>query len=259
MLARGAAFVFLAVGLVNAWLVLPLYTGSPADAAGDEELTMASFNVSANNNDRPRVLDWVQDESPDLAILLESTAAWEDEVRAAPSTFGYSIVSDFPQDRRFGITVLSKEPVDESQLLRLGELEDPVIRLVTTFDGRPMVIYAVHPRPATSQDGSEARDSLLEDVAERVTREVDRVVVIGDLNATPWSHAFRSLEADTDLVNSQKGYGLQATWPNLPLWLNIPIDHMLHTDDLTTKERATGPSLGSDHRPLVVTVGPASG
>jgi len=255
VLSRGAALVFLAIGLVNVWLVLPLFLGSPEDAGGRGELSMVSFNVSASNDDRARVLSWVDEAGPDMAFLLESSRAWEDDVSAAPPGFGYSVVSDFPEDRRFGITVLAKGPVEQTEVLRLGELEDPVVRVVTLLDGRPIVVYVVHPRAATTQEGSEARDSLLDAVAEEVAAEVDPVVVIGDLNATPWSHAFRNLVSEADLVNSLDGFGLQPTWPDLPFVLAIPIDHMLHTVELTTKERAVGPSLGSDHKPLIVTIG----
>jgi len=56
------------------------------------------------------------------------------------------------------------------------------------------------------------------------------------------------------LVNSQNGFGLAATWPtSLPISL-IPLDHMLHSDSLTTVAREVGPDLGSDHKPLTVEV-----
>ncbi len=258
VLSRGAGVVFFAIGLVNVWLVLPLYLGSPADADGTDELSMASVNVSAGNEDRSRLLAWVEEVGPDLVFLLESTEEWEEAIARAPAEFGYSIVAGVPDNRRFGITVITRTPVAEVEVLRLGELRDPVVRLETTLDGRPVVVYVVHPRPATSQGGSEARDSLLSEVAAAAADEVDAVVVMGDLNATPWSHAFRSLAREADLVNSLVGFGLQPTWPDLPLGLTIPIDHMLHSEDLTTKERSIGPSLGSDHKPLLVTIGRTS-
>jgi endonuclease/exonuclease/phosphatase (EEP) superfamily protein YafD len=59
------------------------------------------------------------------------------------------------------------------------------------------------------------------------------------------------------LVNSQRGYGLAATWPTRPLTL-VPLDHMLHSDSLTTVARDIGPDLGSDHLPLTVEVSVAS-
>ncbi len=253
ILARGAAFVFVVVGLVNVALVVPLYLGSPAEARGSDDLELVSFNVQASNASRDRVMRWIEETEADLVFLLESSQEWE-ALLAEGRVPGYSIQSELPADRRFGITVLAKTDVT-TELLRLGSANDPVIRVETMLDDRPIVIYSVHSRPATSEAGTTMRNSLLAQVAELVGDEVDPVVVIGDLNATPWSSAFRTLQGDADLVNSLDGYGLQPTWPG-DLWfgLTIPIDHMLHTQELTTTDRRIGPSLGSDHRPLQVTV-----
>jgi endonuclease/exonuclease/phosphatase (EEP) superfamily protein YafD len=258
ILARGAAVVFLLVGLINVWMILPLYLQSPAEARGGETLTVASLNVQAANPERARVLRWVEDSGADIVFLLESSEPWEQAIRSAGSGLSYTIQSSLPEGRRFGITVLAKRDVI-ADVVTLGQGTDPVVRVGTDLDGRPLALFAAHPPPATSEEGAAQRDVLLELLAVLVSQEVDPVVVIGDLNATPWSHAFRRLQGDGDLVNSLEGYGLQPTWPaDLPFGLTIPIDHMLHTSELTTTERAVGPSLGSDHRPLLVTVARAA-
>ena len=80
-----------------------------------------------------------------------------------------------------------------------------------------------------------------------------RRVVAGDLNATPWSHPFRRLLADGRLHNSQRGYGLELTFPAhaTPL-LQVSIDHVLYSDGFRVVDRRLGPALGSDHFPVVV-------
>jgi hypothetical protein len=82
------------------------------------------------------------------------------------------------------------------------------------------------------------------------------VVVVGDLNITPWSHAFRSLER-AGLRNSQRGFGLQATWPAGYGPFMVPIDHALHSRDLTVTHREVGPAHGSSHRSVLVELAPA--
>jgi endonuclease/exonuclease/phosphatase (EEP) superfamily protein YafD len=77
--------------------------------------------------------------------------------------------------------------------------------------------------------------------------------VVGDLNATPWSSGLR--------IATASGLGfrsLQPAWT--PTWqagsvFAIPIDHALGTAPLVITRRMVGPDLGSDHRPLVVSVG----
>jgi endonuclease/exonuclease/phosphatase (EEP) superfamily protein YafD len=100
---------------------------------------------------------------------------------------------------------------------------------------------------------------LFADLAELVAQETMPVIVIGDFNATPWSYAFKDFSSETGLVNSQNGYGLDATWPStFPVTL-VPLDHMLHSDSLTTVTRKVGPDLGSDHLPLLVEVSRSAG
>jgi endonuclease/exonuclease/phosphatase (EEP) superfamily protein YafD len=82
-------------------------------------------------------------------------------------------------------------------------------------------------------------------------RELGRVpVVLGDLNASPWSTDFRLL-LDAGLLDSERGFGPQGTFP--AGWaVQLPIDHCLHDPALVTTAREVGADLGSDHRPLLV-------
>ena len=111
-------------------------------------------------------------------------------------------------------------------------------------------------RPASNETDSTYRDEYLDEVSRMVQKESEPTVVVGDFQASPWSHAFRSLESDAELENSMAGFGLQTTWPaDRWAFMRIPIDHLLHSAELTTVDRYLGPSFGVDHRPLVVTLG----
>ncbi len=78
-------------------------------------------------------------------------------------------------------------------------------------------------------------------------------MVVGDFNAARWSHGFRALLDRSGMVDSERGFGFQPTFPaGLPYPLRIPIDHLLHGEGLAVTDRVLGPALGSDHLPLVV-------
>ena len=96
---------------------------------------------------------------------------------------------------------------------------------------------------ARHQDGSEFKF-----VYGKVQREK-----VGDLNVTPWSWPFRNLLTKGETRNSQIGFGLQPTFAATSFaFLRVPIDHLLHSDALLIRDRRLGPSLGSDHFPLLV-------
>jgi len=46
--------------------------------------------------------------------------------------------------------------------------------------------------------------------------------------------------------------GMQPTWPTFSPLLEIPLDHLLHTKDVTIVNREIGVDVGSDHYPLIV-------
>jgi endonuclease/exonuclease/phosphatase (EEP) superfamily protein YafD len=61
------------------------------------------------------------------------------------------------------------------------------------------------------------------------------------------------LEDSGGLRNSQIGFGLQPTFPASSIGvLRVPIDHLLHSQDLRVRDRRLGPALGSDHFSLIV-------
>jgi len=77
-------------------------------------------------------------------------------------------------------------------------------------------------------------------------------IVVGDLNATPWSNAFSGL-GHAGLLRAT---GLKPTWPAIGLgWMGIPIDHVLVTPHWSVMERQIGPNIGSDHLPVMVRIG----
>jgi endonuclease/exonuclease/phosphatase (EEP) superfamily protein YafD len=97
---------------------------------------------------------------------------------------------------------------------------------------------------------------MLAATGEWVASRDNPVVLVGDFNATPWSASFRTLQRRGLLHDTLWGAGLQASWPEGWGPLSIPIDHVLHTADLGSVDRRTGPSFGSAHRPVLVSVGP---
>lgn len=63
---------------------------------------------------------------------------------------------------------------------------------------------------------------------------------------------------DYGLKDTEYGFGIQPTYPvNRPWsWLKrIPIDHCLVSSRFVALNRETGPSVNSDHYPLLVELG----
>jgi endonuclease/exonuclease/phosphatase (EEP) superfamily protein YafD len=112
----------------------------------------------------------------------------------------------------------------------------------------------------TTGERAALRDAQLGFATDWAAEQEGAYMVVGDLNASPWSSPFRGLVSDGGLRNSQLGFGLQPSFSAKTIFpLRVPIDHLLHSQDLRVTDRRLGPPMGSDHFPLVVDLQHAPG
>lgn len=255
LFSKAMGLFFLGMAAVNGLMILPLYSDSPATAVGEDRMTIVSFNVGQRASIRDATFRWIDTVEPDVVVLVDSTEQWTEATEmAAP----YVVQSELPIDRSYGITVLAKEGL-ETELIRASQIRDTVVRIEAEIGDQPVVIYAAQSRPGSNETDAGYRDEYLAEISRMVQAETEPTIVVGDLEASPWSHAFRDLESNGDLENSMSGFGVQTTWPaDRWAFFRIPFDHLLHTDELTTVDRYLGPTFGVEHRPLVVEVGKAA-
>ncbi len=256
--------------LLNVGLILAVVYPAPSvanGAAATPSLRFALANVLTSNRDHALLAAWVDEAKPAALFLQETNQRWLDAV--AETLPGYRLIAAVPREDNFGIaTFVSDEAPFEllgHQVIQFdGDLPaiEVVIRLsVRNGDGGPPTtrdvgVLSLHTLPPFRAKWSETRSAMLEQAATWVEqhRAAGReAVVIGDLNATPWSFAFRRLEAETGMLNSQRGHGIQPSWSaKRPWFMRIPIDHCLHSTGITTLQRELGPNIGSDHLPVFV-------
>ena len=245
---RGVAVGAVVLALVNAAVVVPFFLfGQEPAGAGGSELTVVSFNVQIRNPDREAVIEWVRNLDADVVFLWEASRLWRDEFVAADLPF--QIEDPLQEGMTIGGLVLTRERAGV-QLLETGDRSSIEVKL--PFGNEEVTIIGAHPFPPNSATHAASRDFQLSSVAELAAGVEGPLIVTGDLNATPWSAAFQPLS--DELANSMNGFGWQPTYPAGAGLLMLPIDHLLHSSHLTTVERSTGPDLGSDHLPLIVTV-----
>ena len=113
-------------------------------------------------------------------------------------------------------------------------------------------VRGTHPLPPGGGDYWRWRNGQLAELATFIQGLDGPVVVLGDLNVTPWSHYFRTFARDAQLRDGGKGFGLQISWPTYFPPLGIPIDHCLVSPQVDVHDRRTGPAIGSDHYPVII-------
>lgn len=251
------AGLLLAAELVQ---VAPFWLARPA-APGDPALRLVHFNVLTSNPRKAEAVAWLTEAGADLVVVQEVDAAWAAALATMP---GHAVIESAPRADNFGMALLVRRDLSD-MVVRTWREElvpgIPALAAELAVAGRRIAVLAVHTLPPVGRANADRRDAQLAAAAawaseQRAARRVP--IVLGDLNASPFSAPFRVLLA-AGLVDSLRGFGLQASWPVGPPLPRIAIDHCLHDRALVTTARALGPALGSDHLPLRVDLSWAMG
>jgi endonuclease/exonuclease/phosphatase (EEP) superfamily protein YafD len=138
-------------------------------------------------------------------------------------------------------------------LLPIEARQEPAIQATLTIGGRSLRLFGVHASwPVVPRSGARRNQQLmlLARHAQRVTTMP--LLVVGDLNVSPFSPWFARLLADGGLRSATEGFGWQPTWPVFLPPAGIQIDHALVNAAVTVRAFRRGPFIGSDHWPIVV-------
>lgn len=245
---RAIALVLLAC--LNYAFVLPFYFGKPAPAT-EKPIRAMLMNLNAGNGNTEQVLDAIRAADPDLLLLEEVTPKWAHELSILNATYPHRIAE--PQQGCFGIMLLSKYPLKGERIVDIGTAGVPSIISTIILPESRLYFIGTHPPPPVGTEYSNHRNNqLMELPSYTMIKPPSPTLLIGDLNTSPWSHHLSKLLRTSGLKNSMKGFGFQPTWPSNNRFLRIPLDHVLHSTEITIHNRMVGGDVGSDHFPVII-------
>ena len=250
---RWVAYAVLAVAAFNLAFVAPLYIGGPGDSdPAAPSIRILSHNLLSTNEDFADMVAYLHEVDADLVFLHESSRPWE--VALAAAELDYEIIRPAAEELIFGTLILARDRVEVVSFgYALSQPRAAEVRYHPEGWPLPVSILTVHPLAPTDSERSSLRNAQLAFAADWAAGAGSPKIVVGDLNATPWSWAFRRLLDEGGLRNSQTGFGLQSSFPVTSISvLRVPIDHLLHDDALRIRDRRLGPEVGSDHFSLIV-------
>jgi endonuclease/exonuclease/phosphatase (EEP) superfamily protein YafD len=216
-----------------------LFSRGPAPVTGPA-LTVVWCNVFRTDGVVDRLASLARKEAADVVILAEPPT---DSARTRRALSDYPFVYGALDPDEHGAVVFSRSPLIERPRPDLPDGVYPV-SIVDTGEIR---IVAMHPPVAATPARLRASNLMMGTAGQEAS--TGRALVIGDMNATPWSSRLRDLSSK--LVRLSPALG--STWfSSLPV-LGLPIDHAFVTSDLRASARV-GPGVGSDHLPLIVSI-----
>jgi endonuclease/exonuclease/phosphatase (EEP) superfamily protein YafD len=241
--------------LLNAVLIgqLALHPGMSREAVSDDfKLRVLSLNVLTSNTRTQAVLDQVLASDADVVFLMEVNHGWMSALTGLKGKYPHVLA--FPREDNFGVALFSRIPWTHHDVPWLGQADVPTLEVHFSHQGHEFALIGTHPLPPVGSNYAGLRNEQLQLLADHVAKLRGAVLVVGDLNSTPWSDGMR-------IVTRNSGLGFRSISPPwTPTWrvgtpLAIPIDHALCTAPLVIVERSIGSDAGSDHRSLNITVG----
>lgn len=243
--------------LINIFQVIQFASPFQGAMAGEKryenEWTILQMNVHASNRYHEGVIQYIKKMDPDILALEEINYRWFEALK--------DILKDYPhrkfviREDNFGIGLFSRVPTEEIEIKYFEESGVPSVLAKLKAGDETVSLLFTHPLPPGGLGYFHRRNKQLNDIAKERDKYGKNLIVIGDLNATPWSHYFKKFKRDMNLKDTRKGFGIHNTWPTqLPIML-IPLDHCLVSEGITTLDRRIGPNIGSDHYPVFVRLG----
>ena len=212
-------------------------------------LSVMALNVYMDNENYAAISDYLREESADVVMLSENKPAL---MRALGETVGdlYPHIYDESTQGTYGLAFLSRYPFEEARSVSLGGRGRRILE-VTLAAPAPVTFFGVHPLPPLGSRWAARRNDELAAVGRLVQGTSEPVILLGDFNASPWSHPIVQLVETTALRFANLGFGIRPTWFYRNPLLSAPIDHIFVSPTWQVKGYHVGRSVGSDHLPVV--------
>lgn len=223
------------------------------DEPGSDTLTLMVANILMDNRDAEKLFGMIENRDPDVLLAVETDRWWCDRLDAATADYPHKL--SHPLDNTYGMFLCSRL---DPKIRFLLKDDIPSIRTgIRLRSGEEIMFYALHPEPPSPTEAETAlpRDAELVTVAREIADLRRSTVVAGDLNDVAWSHTSRLFRRLGRMLDARVGRGLYSTfhadyWP-----LRWPLDHVFASDDFVLHEIKRLDPFGSDHFPIMVTLG----
>lgn len=217
------------------------------------DLKVIQFNVWHSNQTPEKSLAWILAQEADVVVLEEGAGEAWPIIKALRASYPFASCE---KGARCETWIFSRKKM----LARgVATLEGPYLSTAwaTLADAKgPFTVIGVHytwPVPAGPQ---QAQGRKLIKLASGFDRK--SMILAGDFNSTPWSF---TLKRQDEALGLRRWTRAMASWPAgkfsrimaapAPF---LPIDHVYAGEQWRAVRVERGPAVGSDHRPIVVTL-----
>jgi endonuclease/exonuclease/phosphatase (EEP) superfamily protein YafD len=247
--SRAGAVLSLCLLAAHTLPLAPYLAGiGSARSVAQTEVRVMTFNLRNRHTSADSFRALVEAEDPDIVLLTELPQDETPLLQALGDRYPQRTASR--RGSPFDVVLLSRWTVETWSADRSVTTFLPVLtaRLCDPSSStRCLTVVGLHAaRPfGSGANGQKAQLSLVVDAVKAVP--TGRVVVLGDLNLTPWSATFQRFVREAGLSDNPRERGLVATWlSRFPLF-GLALDHVLAGHGVEIVQSRVGRDVGSDH------------
>lgn len=241
------SLIVLAVNLCDVvWLYVPERRNYAAHSGFD--LEVMQLNVACDKNSNvDAVVSLIEKKNPDFIGFSEVNRNWVEQLNQRLSQYQFRFSTDL--DRSDGLAIYSKYQLSDVNIKYSKIAKRPRLLGTIRCGNRQTDFCFAHPILPVLP---EYRNEELQELALDALTSDSSMIVMGDLNCTPWSFYFQKLLREGKLYDSEQGFGPQCSFNTRWIVPILPLDHYLVTSTLEVRSRSVGPNVGSDHLPIFV-------
>jgi len=257
--------------LLISWLYIKYFSPAPIKITSSQpSLKILSHNVGWSTTQSPTLFKLIRQQQPDIIFLQEI-------VRKHTERAFTWLKADYPyQIGTPPVGILSKYPIVSSEILHLAGHGETQQRAIIRFNEQEVVIYNMQATGPWFKIYNNIlrfltipvynygpRSPEIQDLVERVEREILPVIVAGDFNMTDETQDYDRVQKVMQDSFRKSGFGFGFTWPHgweLKLlvkssnWrLNYPvcrIDYIWYSKHWGAKSSSVLEATESDHLPI---------
>ena len=223
-----------------------------ADAPARVRLMIA--NVYMHNRQDSALIAIVEENDPDMLLLLETNQWWMDHLPMLRER--YSHYHEHPLDNTYGMALYSRYPLEDFTTMFLQHDDVPSFHSdVSLPSGQSFRFHGVHPVPpvlSKHPDNKGKKEEELTKVGQLVKARNAPTIVAGDFNDVAWSHTSRLFQTNGGLNDTRIGRGLYNSFDAKSYVMRWPLDHVYASGEFQVATFQRLGEFGSDHFPIFV-------
>jgi len=216
-------------------------------------LRLLISNVFQENREWEKLSKTIQEEQPDVVLLLETDKWWKNKcTESFGSDYHHQVLED--RENTYGMLLFSKLELKNTQIHYWIKDEIPSIETDIVLGNRLVKLYAIHPEPPVPSENpkSTARDAEILLVGEKTKADQVPTIVAGDLNDVAWSYTTELFLKSSGLLDPRRGRGFFSSFHAKYSLARWPLDHVFCSGHFRLQEMKRLGSIGSDHFPILL-------